>query len=260
MTEDIAKWEERGETRDVARQTQDPFFSMIERLASRPDIDVTKIEKLIDMNERIIDKQAEQAFNASMVIAQKNMKAIPKDKFNTQTNSPYSSHETILKYGAPIYTAEGFSLTFYEGDSPKENKIRTMCDVLHEQGHTKTRHIDLSLDKAGIKGSVNKTPIHAEGSTFSYGRRYLTCMIFNIPTGDDNDGNQTAPDTTVFDKWYTDAVEAGKTGMESAQAFWKKNSAKIKKECGQIKAAEIYEARMKAVPVKESEREPGEEG
>ena len=32
------------------------------------------------------------------------------------------------------------------------------------------------------------TQIHGEGSAIAYGRRYLTCMIFNIPTGDDDDG------------------------------------------------------------------------
>lgn len=35
------------------------------------------------------------------------------------------------------------------------------------------------------------TKIHGKASSVSYGRRYLMCMMFNIPTGDDNDGNNS---------------------------------------------------------------------
>ena len=39
-------------------------------------------------------------------------------------------------------------------------------------------------------GTVNKTKIHASGSTLSYGRRYLLKLIFNLTTVDelDDDG------------------------------------------------------------------------
>ena len=61
---------------------------------------------------------------------------------------------------------------------------------MHEAGHTKRYHVDLPIDSTGIKGSVNKTGVHANGSTYSYARRYLTMMIFNVVlTNEDNDGN-----------------------------------------------------------------------
>jgi hypothetical protein len=149
-----------------------------------------QLEKMMALQERWEANEARKSFHNSMTEAQKNMPVIPKDKKNSQTNSMYSKHETIVKLAKPVYTGAGFSLMFYQGETKKEDHIRVMCDIRHEKGHMETRFIDLEIDKAGIKGSVNKTGIHAEGSTFSYGRRYLTCMIFNIPTGDDNDGNQ----------------------------------------------------------------------
>jgi len=45
------------------------------------------------------------------------------------------------------------------------------------------------LDGVGIKGNANMTAIHGKASSAMYGRRYLLCLIFNIPTGDDVDGN-----------------------------------------------------------------------
>jgi hypothetical protein len=149
-----------------------------------------QLREMMDLQERWEANEARKAFHDSMTEAQKHMPVIPKDKQNKQTNSMYSKHETIVKLAKPVYTDAGFSLMFYEGETQKENHIRVMCDIRHEKGHLESRFIDLPLDLTGIKGSVNKTGIHGAGSTFSYGRRYLTCMIFNIPTGDDNDGNQ----------------------------------------------------------------------
>jgi len=108
---------------------------------------------------------------------------------NEQTHSMYAKLKQILIETKPIYTAEGFSLMFYEGDTPKENHTRVCVDIMHNQGHTEKRWGDFAVQTTGIAGKAMMTLIHGQGSTFSYGRRYLTCMIFNIPTGDDDDGN-----------------------------------------------------------------------
>jgi hypothetical protein len=51
--------------------------------------------------------------------------------------------------------------------------------------------MDLSRDDLGANGQPSKTRLHGEGSTFSYGCRYLTTSIFNIViAGQDDDGNR----------------------------------------------------------------------
>ncbi len=165
------------------------FIDLVKGLAENPDIPVEKIKQIVDMQEHILDKNAEQSFNASMVKAQSEMPVVGKDKDNTQTKSKYSSYEAILKAAQPIYTRHGFSVMFYEGETKKENEIRICADIMHEAGHTKKSFIDIPLDATGIAGKVNKTGTHAKGSSVSYGRSYLIRMIFNIPTGDDDDGN-----------------------------------------------------------------------
>ena len=77
---------------------------------------------------------------------------------------------------------------FYEGETAKEDHIRVCVDVMHEQGHTEKKHADIAIQTTGIAGKAMMTLVHGQGSAFSYGRRYLSCLIFNIPTGDD-DGN-----------------------------------------------------------------------
>jgi uncharacterized protein YjbJ (UPF0337 family) len=169
------------------------MIQMIQRAAADPTVDVSKMERLMQMHERFVDRQSSAAFNSAMVRAQAEIGPVFRDKFNAQTNSAYAALESIDGKIAPVYTSHGFSLSFGTGDSPLAGHIRIVCDCMHDAGHTKQYHVDLPIDSMGIKGSVNKTGVHAAGSTYSYARRYLTMMIFNVVmTNEDNDGNNGA--------------------------------------------------------------------
>jgi len=224
--DDVQKFKERSSEKMPVPIQENSFLATIERLASRPDIDPDKIKQFMDMQERILDRNAKQAFNIDMMNAQREMPIVPTDANNQQTNSKYSLYKTILKKAKPIYTNYGFSIMFYEGfDSVEGGKwppipdgeIRTFADVMHREGHTKTVYIDMPTDDKGIKGSVNKTLPHAKKSSISYSRGALVCMVFNISTGqDDDDGNaagtpveyitldQQTEINDFFDVLYTD--------------------------------------------------------
>jgi len=168
---------------------QNPFLETIERLARIPDVDPAKLQQIIDMQEQILNRNAREAFNVAMTKTQNRIDLVVAKEWNDQTKSHYTNLKTILLQAKPIYTEEGFSLMFYEGEPAKEGQKRICVDIMHSQGHTEKRHIDLTVQTTGIAGKAMMTQIHGEGSVFSYGRRYLTCMIFNIPTGDDDDAN-----------------------------------------------------------------------
>ncbi len=151
--------------------------------------DPDALEKLVALQERIMDREAEMAYTAAMVAVQGKIPYIHNESKNSQTGSSYAKLDKINKIIIPIYTKHGFSLSFGTGVSQLEGWTRITCDVLHERGHSKNYYIDLPLDDVGLKGNANKTKMHASGSTRSYGSRYLTNMIFNLTTGDDDDGN-----------------------------------------------------------------------
>lgn len=165
------------------------MVAMMERLALNPDLPVEKLEKLLDMQIKVRAIEAEQSYAAAMARVQKRLPTVARDRLNEQTNSKYSRLETIAKAIKPIYTDEGFSLSFSEGASPKENHVRVIGVLRHKDGHKTEHFADVAIDLTGIKGTQNKTLTHAEGSSFSYGRRYVTCLAFDVSTGDDNDGN-----------------------------------------------------------------------
>lgn len=165
----------------IEPQSAGGMVAIIERAALNPDIDVIKMQQLLDMQERIITKQAEIEFNQSMAALQPLLPAIHKSKKGH--NSNYAPYDEIDKVVRPLYTAHGFSISF---DSKKDGGVCTYyATVSHKAGHSKTAQIELPSDTSGSKNAIQ-----AMGSAISYAKRYLICMLFNIVTTDeDTDGS-----------------------------------------------------------------------
>lgn len=185
-----------NESKEVAEVKTDPFIDMVERVSANPNIDADKLQRVLDMQMQVLDRNAEQAFAAALNTVQANLPRVARDAANDQTHSMYARLETIDKAITPVLTANGFSWSCTQDDSPREGYIRVRGTLRHVDGHAESGYfVDLPLDDRGIKGSVNKTAVHATGSTFTYGRRYLKCMALDIAVGDDTDGN--APDDYI---------------------------------------------------------------
>jgi ERF superfamily protein len=189
----------------------DSLLNLVARAMADPTIDVTKLESLIRIQRDILADDARLQFARAMSAAQGQMQAVVRDAANDQTRSKYARLETIDAAIRPIYVRNGFCLEFNSEpiDGPKE---RIVCEVSHAAGHAKKFQLDAAPDTAGPQGNANKTPLHGLGSTVSYLRRYLTCMVFNIVlTSDDNDGNRNRPvndDGEVNKRAHTDLLYA----------------------------------------------------
>lgn len=184
------------------------IFSIIERAARDPNVDLDKMERLMAMREREMNRMAETAFNAAMKAAQSEMPQVVRDADNDQTRSRYARYETISEAIQPVIARNGFSLTFSEGTPAKDNCIRVVCDVMHEAGFTKQYYADVPFDNVGMKGNANKTNTHAYGSTKSYGKRYLKCDIFDVAVKNLDDDGNAAGDPVSHEKISPDQVKA----------------------------------------------------
>lgn len=174
----------------VAVANAGPLLTALARAAADPATDMDKMERLFAMHQAMVREEREAAFNAAMSRAQGAMETVVKNRRNDQTNSNYADLATINAAIKPIYTEHGFSISFDTADAPQEGYLRLVAILSHKDGHSRNYHLDMPPDDVGIKGSTNKTKVHATGSTNTYARRYLTCMAFNITTEDDNDGNR----------------------------------------------------------------------
>ena len=171
------------------------LLTTIADLARDPACDVEKLRALIAMQREVMAEQARIAFDAAMADAQAEMVPVLRSATNAHTKSRYARLEDIDNAIRPLITRHGFSLTFDNPDQTVDGSVVT-CAVAHRDGHVRSYKIAGARDDKGAQGNANKTPIQAIGSTISYLRRYLTCMIFNVAlTNDDTDGNEISPIT-----------------------------------------------------------------
>jgi hypothetical protein len=183
-------------------QSGDTLMNLIAKMATDTNCDVDKFERLVRLNIEVEklrrDEILSEQFNEAMSRAQAQMFAIVKDKTNDQTRSQYASYAAFDRVIRPIYTAEGFSLTFNEGETAKPDYVRVLCDVAHG-GYTRHYHVDMPADGKGAKGGDVMTKTHATGSAFTYGQRNLLKLIFNLATIDKDDDGNAAGATTISD-------------------------------------------------------------
>jgi hypothetical protein len=175
-----------AETIPVKSETA-AMIGMVERLARDPSIPMERIQGLMDMARELRREQAEEAFNEAMAAAQREMTPIARDSFNPQTRSKYASYNATDRAIRPIYTRHGLAVSFDEAPDAPEGFVRVLAFVSRGR-HTRTHHYDSPIVTKGLKGNDMMTLTHGRASAVTYAKRYLVGMIFNLSTGDDDDG------------------------------------------------------------------------
>lgn len=164
--------------------------------------DADTMERLLAMSERIQDRQAKQEFWAAFHEARAEMPPIKSRGWNDSTKSAFPFLEDIKAKIEPICHKWGFSMMMSSDVSPLEGHTRLVMTLAHIGGHTETRHADIPLDSTGMKGTQNKTNVHATGSAFTYGERYLIKLVWNLtimknPADDDGNAAGEIPESVI---------------------------------------------------------------
>ena len=167
------------------------FLAVIERLATNKEVDVNKLNALLDMNERVMAKQAEIDFNTAMSELQPLLPTVIKNseiRHNDKLIAKYAKYEDIDAIIKPIYTRFGFSVSF-ENEFLPDGKTIFYGILSHKSGHSRRVGVNCPPDTSG-----SKSGIQAQASAETYGKRRTVGMLLNITTGEDKDGRD---DTTV---------------------------------------------------------------
>lgn len=153
-------------------------LAVIERAASDPTVDIDKMERLLQMQTRILDKSARDQFTQALAAFQRDCPTIKKTRRAHTTNyAPYDHLMTIIR---PFLTDHGFALSF--DSETLSDQVRVVCTLSHRAGHSITTSFTAAIDKSGSKNAVQ-----AVGSSLSYGKRYSVCAALNIITTDEDD-------------------------------------------------------------------------
>ena len=157
------------------------MVSFIERAATDPNVDIDKLQKLIELKNSEEARTAKSLYNQSMAACQAEMPEI-QELGQAHNGIRYAKYEDIVKAVKPLLKEHGFS--FQAKTDFKDKQLVATGIVSHASGHSEETTIQLPFDTGGAKNGVQ-----AIGSSISYAKRYLFCMLFNITTGgEDDDG------------------------------------------------------------------------
>ena len=200
------------------------FMDMIAQNINKPDFNPEILHRLIDANERVINRQAQMDYDAAMIRLQHKLAGVKitktglisfsgtdKKGASFKQETPYAKLEDIDKVLRPLMKEEGFVVTYLTEGT---DRVIVKCKISHSGGHSETSTMQLPLDTSGSKNNLQ-----GAGSSISYGRRYTLCAMLNLITVDeDDDANggtiddgqakyikdllkETKADTTKFLKW-----------------------------------------------------------
>lgn len=173
------------------------IIQVIERAATNPNVDIDKMERLLEMQERIMARDAKSAYASALATMAPLLPVIGerggiKDR-NGNVQSTYALWEDINDAVKPVLASHGFALSFRTG---RDDGQITVTGVLsHREGHSEETTIVLPHDSSGSKNAVQ-----AVGSSTSYGKRYTAGLLLNLTSrGEDDDGASGGSGPTITD-------------------------------------------------------------
>lgn len=173
-------------TEEIVLSTEQSVLSIIERAASNPEVDVAKMSALLDMQLKIMDRQAEISFNRDFALACDRMPKIEKHgviDMGAKGKMFYAKYEDVYSQIKPIEKEFGFTRSFTT--APYAEGVQVTLHLKHRDGHSQTSTLLMPPDTG-----AGRNAMQARGSASSYAKRYMTLDIWDIITGgQDDDAN-----------------------------------------------------------------------
>lgn len=179
---------------DKIRDSAEPIdvsgglVEVIARAARDPNVDIDKMERLLEMQERVSARHAKASYYAALAEMQPELPVIEehggiKDR-QGNIQSTYALWEDVNEAIRPVLQRHGFALSFKVKRA--DNEITTTGILSHRDGHAEETELSLPSDTSGSKNAVQ-----AVGSSTSYGKRYTAFALLNITSkGEDDDGQK----------------------------------------------------------------------
>ena len=175
---------EEAPPRAVAVSDTAAIVQMIERAASNPAVDIDKMERLLEMQERVFARNARQEYASAFAAMQQDLPTI-RERGRGDKGMKYALWEDVNDAIKPVLGAHGFGISFKIART--NERLAVTAILSHRGGHSEETTIELPIDTSGSKNAVQ-----AVGSSTSYGKRYAAQAILNLTSRDgiekDDDG------------------------------------------------------------------------
>lgn len=170
---------ERAET-SVAIQTESAaILSLIERMATNPEISPERVERFIAMHDGMEAKRAKLAFSNAIAQAKAKIAETPIIKNAKGHSGMYADFSAYAKVVDPVLASFGMTYRFRTVQS---DKISVTC-ILTGHGHEEENTLSGPSDTSGSKNAIQ-----AIGSTLTYLQRYTLVQALGLAASSDDDG------------------------------------------------------------------------
>lgn len=159
-------------------------------MAVQQGLEVEKLEKLLELQERWEAKEAKKQFLDSLSKFQAEVPEIKKSKAvnfgDGKAKYKYAQLADIDEAIKEPLAKNGLAKTFQITE--ENGRIYVSCKISHVAGHSETTTMSGASDNTGSKNAIQ-----ASGSTITYLQRYTLIGALGLTTADeDNDGNKLA--------------------------------------------------------------------
>lgn len=167
------------------------LITAISRAAADPNVDIDKMQRLLDMQERVLAKRAEQDFVTGLAAFKSVPLEIEKNRrvsYTTSKGTTEYDHATLDEITRTInksLSENGLSYR-WKTEQLDDGRIRVTCVLTHIGGHSESTSLMSRADDSGGKNSIQ-----AIGSAVSYLQRYTLLAALGLATGTDDDGAAT---------------------------------------------------------------------
>lgn len=163
-------------------------------LAIAKDLDVAKLEKLIELRERVEATAAAREFFDAFARFQAKLKPIEKNKLAPKTTTKsgaqyggyyYATLDEIARTVSEPLAEEGLSYSWDTWFSEDGRRLRVTCTLRHRAGHSISSAFEAPTEAVTQAMSPQQKTANAQ----TYGRRYSLVAVLGITTADpDLDG------------------------------------------------------------------------
>ena len=202
---------------------------------------VSVVERLVALQEHMLEKAAEQAFAQSFAALQAELgsfnatKGVPDRDNNIKYT--YLPYEEIMARVTPLLQAHGFSVSFSTDFT--DARIVQTCTLQHIAGH----HRDYKAFVRAGAGPHGATETQADGAAMTYAKRYSLCNALNIVVEHDTDARNEG--TAITPEQAQVLREMVKDTKSDEAAFLKYAGAKTYEEIGSARYSNLFKLLQK---------------
>ena len=168
---------------EIATTEDDVIMRLIQ--AAEDKVPVEALEKLVALQERILDRKASAAYNDAMAQFQNEVPPIAKNtRANITTKSGasygynYAELDAIVTVVRPIAHKHGLSFS-WDSEITENGSMRTTCTCRHTMGHKESATFTCPVEQAGRMSEPQKN-----AAALTFGRRQSLVEILGLTTCD----------------------------------------------------------------------------